>query len=88
MVFKSQIQLIKKLKWYTFVYCAGTDGNTCRQKSREDEKQLMTDLEWPYRNTTSVDKGFVYSYQNNFDNEDLLTTHICGRGSLQAMNYE
>ena len=42
----------------------------------------MTDLEWPYRNTTSVDKGFVYSYQNNFDNEDLLTTHICGRGSL------
>ena len=28
------------------LYCAGTDGNTCRRKSRGDEKQLI-DSEWP-----------------------------------------
>ena len=28
------------------LYCAGTDGNICRRKSKEDEKQLI-DLEWP-----------------------------------------
>ena len=28
------------------LYCAGADGNTCGQKSRGDEKQLI-DLEWP-----------------------------------------
>ena len=31
------------------LYCAGADGNTCRRKSRGDEKQLI-DLEWPNNN--------------------------------------
>ena len=34
------------LKRYTFVYCAGADGNACGRKSRGDEKVLI-DLEGP-----------------------------------------
>ena len=35
------------------LYCAGTDGITCTQKSRGDEKQLI-DLEWPNMATSSA----------------------------------
>ena len=43
------------------LYCAGADGNTCGQKSRGDEKQLI-DLEWPYSNKDS--KFYMTTYMH------------------------